>query len=160
MIFVLIAALCWAADAIFFRYTLESADFVQSLAMKMVIISAGAFIFLYFRDRRQLLLKKSESIVLVWITLLSLVAGDLIAYFALTKIPILNFIVIGHIQPLFMLLLTFIILKHEKSLLLDYVGGIILFLSAIIVSAGALGNLANLDFGSPYNFLMFVPVIF
>lgn len=51
---------------------------------------------------------------LVYIGIAGTVFADLLYFFALTKIPVINAVLIGHVQPIFIILIGFFILKEDR----------------------------------------------
>lgn len=163
VLFVLAASFFWATDAIFFRYSSETSTALQGITSKILLICLGVMLYLPFSNagfKKKLVLKKHEYRYLFIVTVLSLLCGEVLAYYILTKIPLLNFMVITHIQSFFIIFFTYIFLKHDMPGVLDYIGGGILFLSVMMVTSGSLAKFIQLDFGSVYNLFLLIPVIF
>ena len=74
--------------------------------------------------------------------------ADLLFYFALTKISVLNAVLIGHLQPIFIILIGYFILKDEKHSKYDYLGIFIMIFGALLVTTQTIQNLLILRIGT------------
>ncbi|RLF42602.1 MAG: hypothetical protein DRN17_07565, partial [Thermoplasmata archaeon] len=61
---------------------------------------------------------------------------------------VLNAVLIGHMQPIFIVLIGFLILREDKLTKFDYAGISLMMLSGLMVTTRTLDNLAALKFGS------------
>ncbi|MGB2808372.1 MAG: DMT family transporter, partial [Sedimentisphaerales bacterium] len=73
---------------------------------------------------------------------------DLLYFFALTKIPVINAVLIGHMQPIFIILIGFFILKEDKLTKFDYLGLLVMIVAGVLVTTKTPGNLSNMKFGT------------
>ena len=68
--------------------------------------------------------------------------------YALTKVPVINAVLIGHMQPIFIILIGFFVLKQDKITKFDYYGILFMILAGVLVTTKTLENLLMLKFGT------------
>ena len=69
-------------------------------------------------------------------------------FFTLTKISVLNAVLIGHMQPVFIILIGFFLLKEDKLTKFDYAGIFIMIIAAVLVTTNTLENLFMIKLGT------------
>jgi drug/metabolite transporter (DMT)-like permease len=69
-------------------------------------------------------------------------------FFALSQIPVVNVVVIGHMQPIFIIAFGFFLLKTDTLTKFDYLGIALLILSGLLVTTRTIENLFALKFGT------------
>ncbi|MCD6237572.1 MAG: DMT family transporter, partial [Thermoplasmata archaeon] len=85
---------------------------------------------------------------LLYVAIVGTVFADLMYFFALTQVPVVNAVVIGHLQPVFIVLMGYILLRGDRLNRFDYLGVLFMILSGLLVSTKTVENFANLKFGS------------
>ncbi len=85
--------------------------------------------------------------------------SELIYFYAFTKIPVINAVLIGHFQPVFIVLFGYFILKEEKLTKFDYFGIFFMIIAGILVSTRTLGNLKLLKIGTIGDLLVLISAI-
>jgi drug/metabolite transporter (DMT)-like permease len=74
--------------------------------------------------------------------------ADLTYFFALQTVPVVNAVLIGHLQPVFVMFMGFVWLKGDVLSARDYVGIVCMMLSALLVTAQTPANLLDLHLGT------------
>jgi drug/metabolite transporter (DMT)-like permease len=74
--------------------------------------------------------------------------ADLMYIYALTKVSVINAVLIGHMQPIFIILIGFFVLKQDKITKFDYYGILFMILAGVLVTTKTLENLLMLKFGT------------
>ena len=74
--------------------------------------------------------------------------ADLMYLYALTQVPVINAVIIGHMQPIFIILFAFFILKGDKLTLFDYIGISLMTVSGVLVTTKTLDHLFSYKFGT------------
>jgi probable blue pigment (indigoidine) exporter len=97
---------------------------------------------------RNIKISKKEFSVIFYIAVFGTLVADLLFYIALTRIPVLNAVLIGHLQPIFIILIGYFILKEEKHSKYDYAGIFIMIFGALLVTTQTLQNLLILRIGT------------
>jgi drug/metabolite transporter (DMT)-like permease len=85
---------------------------------------------------------------LVYVALAGTIFGDLIYFYALTKVPVLNAVLLAHMQPIFIVLIGFFCLKEDKLTKFDCVGIIVMIIAGVLVTTKTLENLSSMKLGA------------
>jgi len=85
---------------------------------------------------------------LLYIAIAGTIVADLAYYYSLTRIPVINAVLIGHMQPIFIVLLGFIVLREDKLTKYDYLGILIMVIAGLLVTTKTMANLAQLRLGT------------
>ncbi|KYC46494.1 MAG: EamA-like transporter family protein [Candidatus Methanofastidiosum methylothiophilum] len=105
-------------------------------------------------NSKNIKISKKEFSVIFYIAVVGTLVADLLFYFALTKISVLNAVLIGHLQPIFIVLIGYFILKDEKHSKYDYAGIFIMILGALLVTTQTIQNLLILRIGTAGDLLV------
>lgn len=68
--------------------------------------------------------------------------------YSLTLVPVINAVIIGHIQPVFIIIFGIFILKSDKLTSFDYIGIFMMIISGILVTTKTFENLIKLRLGT------------
>ncbi len=149
IISILLASILWSIEPIFLKLSCETSDFVQTNAIRAVFALLVAFIYILIRRKpKELKLDKKDIAPMVYIAIATMLFADLMYVYSLTLIPVVNAVVIGHLQPVFIVIFGFFVLKSDKLNTYDYIGILLLVISGILVTTGTLENLLNFRFGT------------
>ena len=94
-------------------------------------------------------MRRKEWPAILYLALAGTVCADLLYYYALTTVPVINAVLIAHMQPVFIVLIGFLVLKEDKLFRSDYIGIAILIVSGTLVATRTLDNLAHIRLGTP-----------
>ena len=86
--------------------------------------------------------------------------ADSLFYFALFNSPVINATLIPHLQPVFIALFGFFILKQDRLSGNDYRGILAMVLAAFLVATSTPENLFSLHFGSFEDILLVTAAVF
>jgi len=111
-----------------------------------VILVAGLYLLL--TNKKSFRIDNKQIPALVYIALLGTLFADVLYFFALTKISVVNAVVIGHMQPIFIVLFSFVFLKSDRLSFFDYLGIVVMMISALMVTTQTLDNLFSFRFGT------------
>jgi len=142
------ASLMWAIEPIFAKLSYESSSVVQTSAFRAIFVTIVALLYALTTKGKDIKIKKQELSVIFYIAVVGTLIADLLFYFALTKIPVLNAVLIGHLQPIFIILIGYFILRDEKHSKYDYIGIFIMIIGALLVTSHNLQNLLMLRIGT------------
>ncbi|MFN4215778.1 MAG: DMT family transporter [Brevinematales bacterium] len=166
---VLGAAAIWALEPIIARLIGTEVSFDQLLfsrALGCVVIS-GLFLFVRqsFFDKKVVTTPKIPTPYLRALFLIGFLGSfvsDFLYFVAILffKTPVVNAVLIAHLQPVFLVLFGHFFFHEGKFSLWDYGGIIAMLLSAILVMSGSLSNLLGLRFGNVGDLLVLVATIF
>ena len=142
------ASLMWALEPIVAKLAYQNADFLQTSAIRAIVVALTAGLYVLFVKKGQFRVAKNQIPKLVYLGIAGTVIADLLYFFALTKIPVVNAVLIGHMQPIFIILIGYFVLKEEKLTRADYVGIIVMMAGGILVTTRTFKNLSLFQIGT------------
>jgi len=149
LITILLASIMWAIEPIFVKLSLETSDFIQTNTIRAIFALLIAFIYILIKRKpKEIKISKKEVAPMIYIALVATLFADFMYVFSLSHISVVNAVIIGHMQPVFIVLFGIFILKTDKLTNFDYIGILIMILSGILVTTGTLENLMNFKFGT------------
>ena len=99
-------------------------------------------------NRANLRINKQQLPTLVYIAIVGTLFADFMYFFALTQVPVINAVLIGHMQPIFIILIGFLVLKGDKLTKFDYLGISLMILAGLLVTTKTFENLATFKLGT------------
>ena len=149
IIAILLASIMWAIEPIFVKLSYETSDFIQTNTIRAIFALLVAFVYILIkRKSREMKIAKKEVAPMIYIALVATLFADFMYIFSLSQVPVINAVIVGHLQPVFIVIFGFFILKSDKLTYFDYIGILLLILSGILVTSGTLENLVTFKFGT------------
>ena len=148
------ASVAWALEPIFAKLSYANADFLETSTVRAIFVTLIALTYAFITNKRNLKVNKKQFSILVYIALAGTLFADLIYFFALTKIPVINAVLIGHMQPIFIVFMGFFCLKEDKLTKFDYAGIFFMIIAGLLVTTKTLTNLSMLRLGSVYDLVV------
>ena len=142
------ASLMWAFEPIFAKLAYANSDFLQTSAIRAIGVVVVAVLYVVLRGRRNLKVTRKQFSKLIYLALAGTIFGDLVYFYALTRIPVLNAVLIAHMQPIFIVLIGFFFLKEDKLTKFDYIGIVTMIIAGVLVTTQTLENLAAVKLGT------------
>ena len=142
------ASLMWSVEPIFAKLAYANSDFIQTSGIRAIVVAVIALLYVLITNKGNLKVTKSQLPKLVYIGIAGTVFADLLYFFALTKIPVINAVLIGHMQPIFIILIGFFILKEDKLTKSDYTGILIMIIAGVLVTTKTAENFSNMKIGA------------
>jgi len=136
------ASLMWSLEPVFAKLAYASSDFLQTSAVRAIVVVLTALLYFFFAGRKKLKITTKQLSTILYIAIAGTVFGDLLYFFALTKISVLNAVLIGHIQPIFVISIGFFFLKEDKLAKFDYIGILTMIIAAVFVTTRTPENLS------------------
>jgi len=96
----------------------------------------------------KLRINKEKFSALIYIAIVGTLFADLTYFYALTQISVINAVLIGHMQPIFIILIGFLILKGDKLTKFDFVGILFMILSGLFVTTKTIDNFTMFKIGT------------
>ena len=152
------ASLMWAIEPIFGKLSYFNSDFLHTSAIRAVFAALTALVYLFI-TKSNLRINKKQFSALAYIAIVAVIFADLIYFFALTKVPVINAVLIAHMQPIFIILMGFFILKEDKLTKFDYLGIFLMIIAGFIVTTRTYENLFSLKLGTFGDFLVLLATI-
>jgi len=145
---VLGASIMWALEPVVAKLSYENADFLQTSTIRAIFVTLTAFVYVLFTRRNALFIQKKSIPPLVYLAVVGTIFADVLYFYALTEIPVVNAVLLGHMQPVFIILIAFFVLKEETLSRFDYLGVLCMMGAGFLVTTRTAGNLASLQFGT------------
>jgi len=142
------ASLMWAVEPILAKLAYANSDYLQTSAIRAIIVALTALLYALFTNKGNLKVTKKQLPKLVYIAIAGTIFADLLYFFSLTKIPVINAVLIGHMQPIFIVLIGFFILKEDKLTKFDYLGIFIMITAGVLVTTKTPENLSMIKLGT------------
>ena len=99
-----------------------NSDYLHTTAIRAIFIALTALVYIFLTGTGNFKLNKKQFSVLAILALVATVFGELIFLYALTKTSIVNVVVLAHMQPVFIVLFGYFVLKIDKLNKIDYAG--------------------------------------
>jgi drug/metabolite transporter (DMT)-like permease len=149
IIAILLASIMWAIEPIFVKLSYENSDFIQTNTIRAIFALIVAFIYILLRRKpKELKLSKKDFSSIIYIALVATLFADFMYVYSLSQVPVVNAVIIGHLQPIFIVIFGFFILKSDKLTYFDYLGIMLLILSGIFVTTRNIDNLMSFRIGT------------
>ena len=142
------ASVMWAIEPIFAKLSYANASVIQTSAFRAIFVTIVALIYALFTNGTKIKISKKDFSVIFYIAVVGTLIADVLFYIALTRIPVLNAVLIGHLQPIFIILIGYFILRDEKHSKYDYIGIFVMIIGALLVTTQTLQNLLILRIGT------------
>ena len=157
--FILLASLMWALEPVAAKIAYNNSDFLHTSAIRALFAFFVALAYVLIRGKgSELRIRREKVAPIVFIALAGTVFADLLYFYAISSIPVVNAVIIGHMQPIFILILGFFILRENLSVY-DYGGMAFMMLSGIAVTTRNLQNLISFHIGTVGDALVLVSTI-
>jgi drug/metabolite transporter (DMT)-like permease len=146
---ILCASMMWALEPIFLKLSYESSDFIQTNTIRAIGALLVAFVYIILkRNLTALNVSKKDVAPLIYIALVATLFADFMYVFSLTQVPVINAVIIGHMQPIFIILFGIFTLKSDTLTRFDYCGIILMIVSGILVTTRTIENLVSFQLGT------------
>jgi drug/metabolite transporter (DMT)-like permease len=148
VIVILLASIMWAIEPVLVKLSYQNSDFLHTSAIRAVFAVLTACVYLLLVRKSPLKVTSKQLPPLIYIAIIGTLVADFLYYFALTRVPVINAVILGHLQTIFIIILAFFFLKSDRLTTFDYLGISFLILSAFLVTTKTLENLLALRFGT------------
>ena len=145
---ILLASVMWAIEPIFAKLSYQNSDFIQTSAIRAIFAALTALIYVGITNKANLKVNKKQIPTLLYIAVVGTLFADFMYFFALTQVPVINAVIIGHLQPIFIILIGFLALKTDKLTKFDFIGIAFMIFSGILVTTKTLENLSMFKLGT------------
>lgn len=153
------ASLMWAIEPIFGKLSYSNSDFLHTSAIRAFVVVLTAMVYVFITKRGNFKITKIQFSTAVYVGIVGTVFADLIYFYAFTKIPVINAVLVGHMQPIFIILLGFFVLKEDKLNKFDYIGVFLMIAAGLLVTTRTFENLSMLRLGTFGDFLVLLATI-
>ncbi len=151
---VLGASIMWAIEPILAKLSFRSTDYLNTFASRTVFCLLVLFLYVLISDIKNFRVEKRHISKLIYISVVNILIADLLYIYALTRVAVINAVLIGHMQPIFVVLFGFILLKEDRIVKYDYWGIVFMIIAGVLVTTKTMVNLISLRFGSSGDLLV------
>lgn len=144
---VLLACVMWAIEPILAKLSFQNSDFLHTLAIRAIFVTLAAFVYGALTSKAEFRINKQQFSALVFIAFVANLFGDIVYFFALTQVSVVDAVLFGSMQPVFVILIGLMVLKEDKLTKLDYIGILIMIISGLLITTKTLGNFSTLRLG-------------
>jgi drug/metabolite transporter (DMT)-like permease len=148
VLIILLASIMWAIEPILAKISFETSDFLHTSAIRAMVAALTAFIYIVLTRKAPLKVTRQQLSPLIYIALVGTLIADFMYFVALSQIPVINAVIIGHMQPIFIIAFGFFLLKTDTLTKFDYLGIALMIFSGFLVTTQTLENLFALRFGT------------
>jgi drug/metabolite transporter (DMT)-like permease len=148
VIIILLASILWAIEPIFVKLSYQNSDFLHTSAIRAIFALLTAAIYLLITRKSPIKISKKQLPPLLYIAIVGTLIADFMYYVALSQVPVVNAVILGHMQTIFIIVLAFFFLKSDKLTKFDYIGICLLITSGLLVTTKTFENLVTLHFGT------------
>lgn len=149
----------WALEPIFAKLSFRATDFLNTFATRILFSLLVITIYVLLTNPRKLLVTHSQFGWLLYLSFAATLFADLIYTYALTKVMVINGVLIGHMQPIFIVILGYFILKSDRLTKFDFLGIIFMIFAGLLVTTKTLNNIKTLKFGTIGDLYVFLATI-
>lgn len=145
---VLLASFLWAFEPVLAKLSYQNSDFEHTLAVRASLVTLTALVYVVVTNRGNLKVDRRQLSALVYVAFAANVLGDIAYFLALTRIPVVNVVLIGNLQPIFIVMLGFLVLREERLSKFDYLAIVVMMTAGVLVATRSLENLMAFRLGS------------
>ena len=156
---ILLASTMWAVEPILAKLSYINSDVFHTSALRAIVAALTAFLYILLARRSSLRVTKQQISPLLYIAFVGTLIADFMYFFALSKIPVINAVILGHMQPLFIIIFGFFLLKTDVLTKFDYLGITLMILSGLLVTTKTMENFIALKFGTIGDFIVLIATI-
>jgi drug/metabolite transporter (DMT)-like permease len=142
------ASLMWAVEPIFAKLAYENSDFLQTSAIRAIIVALVAVFHVLTKRQRRLKVNRRQFSQLVYVALAGTIVGDLVYFYALTRVNVLNAVLLAHMQPVIIVFIAFFVLKEDRLTGSDLAGIIVMIIAGVLVTTKTPENLYHVKLGT------------
>ncbi|MFH0778079.1 MAG: DMT family transporter, partial [Candidatus Eisenbacteria bacterium] len=108
------ASVMWAVEPILTKLAFRTAGFLETATVRGIVVCFVALLYVGTTRGVGLRVKRGQLSKLLYIGLVGTLVADLLYVYSLGRIPVINAVLIGHLQPIFIVLFGFFVLKEDK----------------------------------------------
>lgn len=145
---VLLASLLWALEPVLAKLSYQNSDFEHTLAVRAILVSLTALVYVLMTNRGNLRIDRRQLSALVYVAFAANVFGDIAYFLALTSVPVVNAVLIGNLQPIFIVMMGFLVLREERLRKFDYIAIVVMMTAGVLIATRSLENLMAFRLGT------------
>jgi drug/metabolite transporter (DMT)-like permease len=147
VIVVLGASVMWAIEPVMVKLSYQTTDVLSTFATRSIFCLMTIAVYLLVTGRKfRVEMKYLPKIV--YLSIAGTLFADLMYVYALSKVQVINAVLIGHMQPIFVVLIGFVFLKDDRITKFDYLGILFMIVAGLLVTSRTLDNLVAVRIGT------------
>ena len=160
VIAILGASLMWAIEAHLLKLADNAgAHYLQTFTFRAIGVAVTALVYVLMTRPANLRITPRQFSLIFYIALAGTMFADLLYVYALAEIPVINAVLIGHMQPIWVVLMGYFVLREDKLTRHDYLGIGIMTVAALLVATKTPANLRALKLGSLGDLLVLIATV-
>ena len=153
------SSVMWAVEPIVAKMAYRDSDFLETSTVRALVICVVSLGYVFVTNRGNIKVKRGHISKLVYIALVGTVMADTLYFYSFTQIPVINAVLIAHMQPIFIVLFGFFVLR-ENLTKFDYAGIGVMIISGLLVSTKTPANLMDIRLGSMGDLFVLLATVF
>ncbi len=149
----------WALEGVYGKLAIAEAGLVHTVFIRATLVCLLSLIYALVTTRGQIGVNRRQFSVIVYTAIAGTLGGDFLYFYVLTTTPVTNAVLIGHLQPVFIILIGYFILKSDRITRNDYLGIALLVFASLLVTTRTWNNLIALRLGSRGDALMLLAAL-
>ncbi len=145
---VLLASLLWALEPVLAKLSYQNSDFQHTLAVRAILVTLTALLYGGITNKANFKIDRRQLSALVYVAVVANILGDIAYFFALTQVPVTNAVVIGYMQPIFIVMMGFLVLREDRLSRFDYLGIMVMMMAGLLIATRSSENLLMLRLGT------------
>ncbi len=145
---VLLASFLWALEPVLAKLSYQNSDFQHTLAVRAILVTFTALVYGGITNKANFKIDRRQLSALVYVAVVANILGDIAYFFALTQVPVTNAVVIGYMQPIFIVMMGFLILREDRLSRFDYLGIMVMMMAGLLIATRSSENLLMLRLGT------------
>jgi len=145
---ILLASIMWAIEPILAKISYENSDFLHTSAIRAIVAALTAFLYIVLTRKSPLKVTRQQLSPLIYIAIVGTLVADFMYFFALSQVPVINAVILGHMQPIFIIAFGFFLLKSDTLTKIDYLGISLMIIAGLLVTTRTMENLFTFKFGT------------
>jgi len=145
---ILLASIMWAIEPILTKISYENSDFLHTSAIRAIVAALTAFLYIVLTRKSPLKVTRQQLSPLIYIAIVGTLVADFMYFFALSQVPVINAVILGHMQPIFIIAFGFFLLKSDTLTKIDYLGISLMIIAGLLVTTRTIENLFAFKFGT------------
>jgi drug/metabolite transporter (DMT)-like permease len=145
---ILLASIMWAIEPILAKLSYENSDFLHTSAIRAIVAALTAFLYIVLTRKSPLKVTRQQLSPLIYIAIIGTLVADFMYFFALSQVPVINAVILGHMQPIFIIAFGFFLLKSDTLTKFDYLGISLMIIAGLLVTTRTVENLSAFRFGT------------
>ena len=145
---ILLASIMWAIEPILAKISYENSDFLHTSAIRAIVAALTAFLYIVLTRKSPLKVTRQQLSPLIYIAIVGTLVADFMYFFALSQVPVINAVILGHMLPIFIIAFGFFLLKSDTLTKIDYLGISLMIIAGLLVTTRTMENLFTFKFGT------------